>query len=130
VSAEGCLDLAACLGHRYLIRYEESYLVQKIQADAPWLKIIPCRYGHIFPHGGTVLAASVDGRPKIAGTLRRLPCCRVHQDGDFGELTVIFDFVDFDQVAKIMRPHRRPQISEDQRVAMADRMRAINAVAD
>ena len=67
--------------------YEESYFADRgdgARAEDPWLMIVPCRYGHVFPHGGNLLAASVDGHPNVAGVLRRLPCCRVHQDGDFG----------------------------------------------
>jgi Fe2+ transport system protein FeoA len=77
--------------------------------------IVPGRYGHIFPHGGSLLAASVDGHPNVAGVLRRLPCCRIHQDGDFGELTVVFDVADFAKVARIIRPRRRRQVSPEQR---------------
>jgi hypothetical protein len=83
--------------------------------------IVPCRYGHIFPHGGNTLAASVDGYPKVAGVLRRLPCCRVHQNGDDGELTVLFEVGDFAKVAKIMRPRRRRHVSPQKR----DRLRGM-----
>jgi hypothetical protein len=41
-----------------------------------------------------------------------LRCCRVHQDGDFGELTVVFNVADLPKLARIMRPRRRRQISE------------------
>ena len=83
--------------------------------------ILLCRYGHIDPDGGTTLAASVDQHPNVAGRLRRLKCCRVHQDGDHGELTVTFDVDDFAQVARIMLPRRRRQISPAER----ERLRAM-----
>jgi hypothetical protein len=115
---EDCVDLRERFGRRYRIEYEPSYAAEygvNARVHDPWLTIIPCRYGHIFPHGGSTLAASVDGFPKIAGRLKRLTCCRVHQDGDFGELTVLFNAADFAKVARIMRPRRRRRVSQRER---------------
>ena len=70
--------------------------------------------------GGDLLAGSVDGHPKMAKRLRRLTCCRVHQDADDG-LTVLFHVDDFDRVARIMRPRLRRQPSE----AELQRLRAM-----
>ena len=61
----------------------------------------------------------------MASRLRRLKCCRVHQDGDHGELTVILDAVDLPAVAKIIRPRRRRQLSARQRAELADRLRGV-----
>jgi hypothetical protein len=113
-----CINLKRQLGRRYRIEYEESYFAQygpHARVEDPWLMIVPGRYGHIFPHGGNLLAASVDGHPNVAGALRKLQCCRVHQDGDFGEVTVLFEVGDFDKVAKIIRPRRRRQVSAQER---------------
>ena len=113
-----CINLKERFGRRYRVTYEESYRADRgdsARAADPWLMIVPCRYGHIFPHGGNMLAASVDGHPNVAGVLRRLPCCRVHQDGDFGEVTIVFDVGDFAKVARIIRPRRRRQVSAVER---------------
>ena len=80
------------------------------------------RRGRGYPAGPETLAASVGGYPKIAGRLRRLKCCRVHQDGDDGELTVLFDLADFDKVAEIMRPHRKRQWTEEQKQQARERL--------
>jgi hypothetical protein len=120
-----CINLKERFGRRYRVTYEESYRADRgdgARAADPWLMIVPGRYGHIFPHGGNTLAASVDGHPNVAGVLRRLPCCRVHQDGDDGELTVLFDVGDFAKVAKIIRPRCRRQLSPEQRQAMVLRL--------
>ncbi len=98
--------------------YEESYFAehgQTARVDDPWLQVLLCKHRHIYPHYGSLLAASVDGHPNVAGVLRRLRCCKVHQDGDFGELTVTFDVSDFDKVAAIMHTWRRRQVSESER---------------
>lgn len=101
-------------GRRYRVIYEESYRAEhgtNARIENALLMVIPCKYGQLYPWDESTLAASVDGYPKVAGRLRRLKCCRVHQDGDFGELTVLFDVADFAKVAKIMRPRRRRQVN-------------------
>jgi hypothetical protein len=118
-----CVNLKERFGQQYRVTYEESYHAERgkvVRTADPWLMIVPCRYGHVYPYGGENLAASVDGYPKVAGVLRRLPCCRVHQDGDFGELTVLFDVADFDKVAKIIRPRHRRQLSTEERKRLSE----------
>ena len=76
-----CINLKERFGRRFRIAYEESYCAERgdgARADDPWLMIVPCRYGHIFPYGSNLLAASVNAHSNVAGALRRLPCCRVH----------------------------------------------------
>jgi hypothetical protein len=119
--ASACVNLKERFGGRFKVRSEESYRADRgdgARAEDPWMMILPCGYGHIFPHSGSLLAASVDGHSNVAGMLRRLPCCRVHQDGDFGELTVLFDVADLAEVAKIMRPRRRRQVSAAERARL------------
>ena len=48
--------------------------------------------------------------------------CRIHQDGDDGELTVLFDVADFNKIAKVMRPHRKRQWSEEQKRQASERL--------
>lgn len=126
-----CINLKERFGQKYKVTYEESYYAERTIDSLvdPWMMIIPCRYGHIFPHGDNMLAVSVNGHTRIAGTIRRLPCCKVHQDGDHGEMTVLFDVKDFDRVAAIMLPRRRPILSDEQRAAMAERMKAIRSIS-
>ena len=120
-----CIDLKRCFGRQYRVRYEESYQAHYgplARTPDPWLMIIPCRCGHIYPFGGDTLAASVDGFPKVAGRLKNLPRCRVYQDGDFGELTVLFDAADLPEVARIMQPRRRRRLSPEQRAQRAEHL--------
>lgn len=120
-----CIDLAERFGRRYRVEYEESYFAEygpRAQVDDPWLKVLACRYGEIVPWGGDTLAASVDGHPVVAGRLRRLECCRVVQDGDFGELTVAFHVADFRKVARVMRPRLRRRPTPEQRAELIRRL--------
>lgn len=114
-----CVNLNALFGQRLRICHEESFAAERRREDCPELMILLCRYGHIFPYGGNTLGASIDGFPKVAGVLRRLKCCRIHQDGDFGELTVLFDVREFAKVARILQPRRRRRLSEAHRSKLA-----------
>ena len=119
-----CINLRTQYGKRYRVVYEESYYAQygpNARVEDPWLMILSCKFGHIFAHGGNMLAASVDGHPNVAGLLRRLKCCHVCQDGDDG-ITVLFGAADFAQVAKVMKPRRRRQMTEEQKRIAAERL--------
>jgi hypothetical protein len=123
---QSCVNLRKRYGRKYIIRYEESYWAERNKAgtDDPWMQIIPARFGHFCPWDGERIAASVDGHPNIAATLRRLPGVQIVQDGDFGELTVAFRPERFPAVAAIMRPYRRRKpMTPEQRVAAAERLR-------
>lgn len=68
------INLRERFGRWYRVAYEESYQASYGQGAAredPWLMILLCRYGHLYPFGGNNLAASVDGHPNVAGQLRR-----------------------------------------------------------
>ncbi len=100
-----CIDLEKRWGKRYRLEYEGG-----AKGD-PWLAMICCRYGHIYPHGGTFLGAATNSRGRISNQLSALPCVRVAQDGDDG-INVVFDVADFDKVAKIIQPKRRRKINQ------------------
>lgn len=124
-NGEGPPNLKALFGRKYRVEYEESYREAygpRATREDPWLMIVVCRYGEIYPFGGDTLAASVDGHPNVAGRLRRLRCCRVVQDGDFGELTALFDLADFRKVARVMRPRLRRELSAEQREELIGRL--------
>jgi hypothetical protein len=71
-------------------------------------------------------SARLQRYPRVAARLRKLDCCRVHQDGDRGELTAVFHVDDLARVARIIRPRRRPRLSPERRAELAERMRGIN----
>lgn len=115
-----CIDLKARFGHRYRVDYEESYRAEcgdSARAHDPWLLTIPCRHGHIYPHGGELLAASTNRRGPITNRLAALPCVCVVQDGDDG-INVLFHASDLDKVAAILKPKRRRRLSPEHRVKL------------
>ena len=107
-----CINLQDLYGRRCRIAFEPGH---GPLCRAPWLMVIPCKYGHIGPWGTDTLCASVEGHARVALKLKALPCVEIVQDGDFGEMTVEFRPEDFRQVAKIMRPRSRRRLSEAHR---------------
>ena len=118
----GCIDLQVRFGRRYRVTSEHGRMARRRD---PWMLLIPCKFGHLYPFGGDLLAASIDGHSKVAARLRKLSCCRIWQDGDNGELTVVFDVADLAEVARIIRPRQRRRLSPEQRAQQAARMHAV-----
>ena len=123
-----CVNLRERFGKQFRIEYDPAYDPKGRPRDKldPWMIIIPTRVGCVIPHGETLLVAEIEGHRKVKARLNRLACCRIHQDGDdFGAF--IFDMVDFAQVAAIVRPHRKAQMSEEQREKARERMLEVRA---
>jgi hypothetical protein len=117
-----CIDLAERFGQRYRVEYEESYFTQygpRARVNDPWLKIIPCRAGHICPWGGSKLAAVTDKPGPTARKLAALPGTNLWQDGSDGA-TVLFDVALFPQVAKLMHPRRCRRLVPEQRAKLIE----------
>ena len=61
-------------------------------------------------------------RRNVLARLKRLDCCREHQLGDT-EGAFLFDLADLDQVAAVMKPRRRRQMTDAQRTAAVERLK-------
>jgi len=131
MSETECIDLGERFGQEYKIGHDSAYNVDygpHARRQDPWLLTILCRHGHIYPHGGTTLAASTNLRGAIAHRLMLLPCCEVQQDGSDG-VTVLFDLADFEEVAAIIQPRRRRRLKEAQRLACTERLANLRSQA-
>jgi hypothetical protein len=108
------IDLRARFGDRFRVTWEADGATRKAwpEQDKVWLQEIRCRYGVIYPQGGTVLAAWTD-RPRIAARLRRLPFCL----GVRGDAEVVATFgVDFaETIFALLRPRRQRRLTDAQR---------------
>jgi hypothetical protein len=107
-----CINLKSTFGHQYQVEYEESYYAQygpNARTEDPWLMIIPCRWGEIYPWGTSTLALSIefDAPASRIDRLMRLPWIKIHQHGSDG-LTILFPLGHFDEIAQIVQPRRRP----------------------
>ncbi len=122
-----CINLKDLFGDRYKVTFEESHAAEHGSdgwTPDPWLMVIRCRRGEICPWGGDMLAACTNSR-QMANKIAGLPFAEMLQDGDDGG-NVGFPVDHFEAVAKIMRPHRRPQLSPERRAELAEAMRRIN----
>jgi hypothetical protein len=117
-----CIDLAERFGRRYRVEYEPAYSAQygpRARVCDPWLRVIPCRAGHICPWGGPKLAAVTDNSGPTVRKLAALPGVTLLHDGSDGA-TVLFNVADFARVAKIMHPRRCRRLSAEQRAKLAE----------
>jgi hypothetical protein len=120
-----CIDLRETFGPSFRYGYDPSYEAEAPQVrgrERAWLTIIPCQHGHVFPHGGRLLAASTDRVGGISRKLVAMDCCEVHQDGDDG-VTVTFDVADFARVFAVMKPKRTRRLSAKARANLIEQGR-------
>lgn len=120
-----CIDLKSRYGDRFRVVSEESLTAERGEnprSTDPWLQIIPCTNGHIFPWGGEKLGASTDRAGRVATALAKLPFVQVVQYGSDGA-NVTFPLTEFDAVAAIMKPRRRRRLSPEQIARQTERLR-------
>ena len=119
-----CINLRERFGDVYKVELEESYHADRgenARTEDPWLQVLLCQHGHIYPHGRDVLAASTNTRGGIARKLAALDCTTVVQDGSDG-INATFHVRDFERVAELMKPKRRRRLTVEQRRAAAERL--------
>jgi len=115
-----CINLQQEFGTRYRVTFDAAYSPKHVPRDKldVWSMQMPCQRGVVYPHGGGLLAVEVEGRRVTANRLRQLNCTTTYQEGD-NFLTVTFDAADFDEVAAVVKPRRRRQVSEAERQRLA-----------
>jgi hypothetical protein len=119
-----CVNLRERFGRQYRVEYEESYSAQygpHARIDDPWLQIVPCQHGRVYPHGGNMLTAATNGRGPIIKKLLAVPGAKMWQDGDDGA-NILFPVEQFEDVAKLMRARRRRRLSPEQRAKAVERL--------
>lgn len=119
-----CPNLRSLFGREYKIRHEESYRAERPEfrkEEEPWLQIIPCLHGHIYPHGDDLLAWASDNRGPVVTRVCRLPFVNVVQDGSDG-VNATFPVTHFREVAEIVQPRRRRVLSPERRQAAIERL--------
>lgn len=120
-----CVNLKVRFGDRLKVTYEESYVAERgdhAWAEDPWLMVIPCLHGEIYPYGDDQLVASTKVAGGIAKMLKALPFTMLHREGSDGA-DVIFPVDRFMDVAEIMKPRRRRRMTEEAKQQMVERLR-------
>jgi hypothetical protein len=120
-----CVDLRATFGRRFRYAWDASYAAERSDfraVEAPWLTVIPCRFGRIVPWGGRRLAAYCRAGAMKRRELEALPGMTIVQGGGPGcrEVVVTFDVDLIDQVAAVLQAKRpRPPLSARQLAVLA-----------
>jgi hypothetical protein len=119
-------NLRALFGHRLRVGHDPA-AETAAERNNPWMMQMACRGQGvtIYPHGEGTLAVQCDNRRFLAKQLAELGLA-IHQDGDT-EKTFLFPVARFEEVAKIVKPLRRPALTPSQRADRAARMKARNA---
>jgi hypothetical protein len=112
------INLRNCFGRRYRIEYDEAHSGRK---DDPWMQIIPCRRGHIYPNGGNLLGVATNTRGATANAIAKLQGVTVTQQGTDG-INAIFPVELFPKVAKLVKPRRKRQLTAKERQAAVKRL--------
>lgn len=120
------MDLKATFGRRYRYDWDEAYWTERPdyrKVEAPWLQIIPCKLGKMFPWGGRKRAAFCDAGGSKRRELESLLCVEIAQGGTPGtEVIVTFDVAEIEQVAQVLKARRPRQISDTQKTELVARL--------
>ncbi len=111
------VNLRQKFGQRYRIQFDPAYEAEhgkRGRSDDPWLQVIPCHRGEIYPLVDEYLVASTRASGSIANRLRSLSCCSILRDGDDG-VDVKFHNDDYRKVFNLMSPRGAQTLSEERR---------------
>jgi hypothetical protein len=116
------INLKELAGNTYKLSHDPAAKQEPGGRKDPWLCIIPCRKGHIYPHSDKLLALWWESTTRLD---LRCPALELYQDGD-DEKTYLFRPEDFDRVAKMVGAKKRKQgrnLSESERQKAIERLR-------
>ena len=118
------INLMKLFGNRFRIAWDGAYNPKNVprdKLDSSYMEL-PCRFGQIYAYDENSLAVMVDYHRKIAAIISRIPGVETLQDGD-DEKTFRFPLEMFNEIAAIVKPHRKPQLTEQQKREAAERLR-------
>jgi hypothetical protein len=118
------INLNKRLGKRYRIGWDPAYDPRNRPKDKldPWAMQIPGKFGTIYPYCESTLAVMIDHHVITANRVAKIPGVEIIQDGD-EEKTFRFPIELFDKVAELVKPHRKPQLTEEQSREAVERLR-------
>jgi hypothetical protein len=114
------IDLKREYGDRYKITTDPSLEPGTSRSERAWYYRIPATYGWIGVCGETTLLAHCNAG-RVIPKLLAIEGVTPRQVGD-GEVNAAFDVERFDQVARILKAHRRRRMSPEAREAAAARL--------
>lgn len=115
------IDLKKTYSKKFRIQLDESFEIgDRSSEERLWCYQIPCKHGHIAVHGKDTLSGYTS-KSRMIPRLESIPGVIVKQRGD-SEMTVVFPPNLIEQVADVLQARRRRQLSEEQRIAAAERL--------
>jgi len=126
------MDLKEMFGHRYVVTLDESWGAESPENRAEfeaqgaiwWYYEIKGKYGMVYPHGESIIAARVT--PRIGKKLKTvLESDFVVIEDSIEALGFKTDVRNLKTILKFIKPKRRHQLTEERRRAMAAHMAAI-----
>ena len=126
VVSRRCVDLKRTFGNRYRYEWDPAYHIERPKwrkVEAPWLTRIACKHGNIAPQGGRRLAAYCPSGRK-SRELEALSCVEPHQGGGpgCGEVIVVFDVDDIDQVAEVLKARKLRRYTAEERARRGEQL--------
>jgi hypothetical protein len=118
-----CVNLMERFGSKYRVTFEDGYDAKGKHSPDPAMMELRGRFGTIYAHGPGTLAVMCDRHPAARKQLTNLVSCRLVQDGDH-EATFVFDAERFREVAAIVKPRRKRQMTDEQRQAATERLKS------
>lgn len=112
------IDLKSLCGQTYRIQHDPASIHEPGGRKDPWLYVIPCRRGHIYPHSASKLALWWESTARMDF---RYPFLTLCQDGD-EEKTYLFNPEDLPKAAGLAGARRRRRLSRMQREAATLRL--------
>lgn len=109
------INLEVEFGRRWRIDVEESASGRR---NDPWLFVVPCQNGHLFPAGPDLIGAATNRPGAIVRRLRTIPGVVVEADGTDGA-NVVFPRSAVRAVARVMKPRSRRKLSSAHAAALA-----------
>src|SRR5262245_55532464 len=94
------------------------YCVTRDECGDPEIRT---RTGCVYEYSPSLLTVQVDGHPKVAARVKRLGY-RVLQEGDF-EITFLVPHGGLDDIASLIHPRRKRQLSANAKAALVSRLR-------
>jgi hypothetical protein len=113
------IDLRDLAGSIYRLNHDESAFHEPGGRKNPWLFVIPCRKGHIYPHSDTHLALWWESTTRLD---KSHPVLELYQDGD-DEKVYLFKPEHFEKVARMAGAKKRRKLNPAQRQAAILRLR-------
>lgn len=112
------INLRELFGNRYKIGLDPAAKDEAGGKNDPWHYLIPCRFGHIYPYSGKLLAYYCMGPGIRAKINRNHPEIEILNWSDDGEATFLFPIEKFNLISGYAKPKRKRKLSPNHRESL------------